>query len=210
MPRGEQQEEQNGHAQYDFDPVERFDPSEFHPDAPVGGWEFVVCANETKRKATNPKEEGDKRYPMVIFVLSLKRALEEENASHEGTKIDFLITAWGPEKPKRGNQTKRNLNEFCKAIGVDMGLFPHGGALSTGSFAVFDEFIEACEGREGKLWTYHSPNGDTGEVYTNIAWKPPTKGKASTASANGAPAPKASRNGTASGKKPAARASARR
>lgn len=200
MPRQNQEveeEQTNGQAQYDFDPVEHYDPSEIKPDAPVGGWDFVIPHNQTVCKATKPKENSPKRYPMVMVQVQLKRAHEEENESAEGTTLPFFITAWGEEKARAGNASKRELQEFCKQIGLEgTGQFPHGDALAAGSFAVFDPFIEEIEGREGKCWTYHQTNDETGEVQTRITFRKPKQAASNRAAA---PAPKASaKNGAAS------------
>jgi hypothetical protein len=172
-PRTEQHADNNAGI-LDFDPIEHFDPTEITPDAPAGGWEFVVPHNEIQKKATRPKEDGGPRYPMLIVPIKLKRADDEENAKFEGAQVDFLIMPRGEDKSKGNNVGKRQLQEFCDQLGVDIGIFPHGDALQSGSFAVFDEFIAEIEGKEGKCWTYIGTDGN-GAPQTKVVFREPKK-----------------------------------
>lgn len=177
MPREQMAHDDNdGAGTYDFDAPEGFNAKEIIIE-PQGSWDFVVPAGAITVKAKKPKSDNDKQYPMVVIPIELKRAHQEANESYEGSRLDFMVIAWGRDNVRAGNASKRELAQFCDAIGADIDKFPDEEALKQRSFAVFDDFIAEIENREGKCWTVHETRD--GETQARVKFKKPTNAAAS-------------------------------
>jgi hypothetical protein len=144
----------------EFTPVDCGRADEIPPEAPEGAWE----ARAKVKKAST--KEG---YPRLIVEWKTTLALTEENESFAGCRATTFLDLV-PKGHKREGQTKRSLNQMCKGLGIAL---PDLSSLSEGSWDSLEPFIAAVEEGVWPIWTRHSPNKATGEVFVNVDFTAP-------------------------------------
>ena len=134
---------------------------EIKPDAPVGEWEATILRGKVKPGQT---QGGD---PRLNINFRLDKAIEEENATHQGSEVTLRVIWFDEEdssKRRGANMNKRRLFQLCDWAEVDRDVLP----TTIESEDDFKDLIEALEGKKGTIWTTHRTREQDGEKITDV------------------------------------------
>jgi len=146
---------------------------ENRPDAPEGGWKFLIPKGSCKVTATS---KGD---PQLIIPHKLVEALDEKNDVFQGSQVAQRVIFFDeadPERLRASNMSKDRLRHLCTAVDVEFAdVYP----TEINDASSFDALIKALEGTQGTCWTVHtSRQMDGGEMVTDteIRYREPKAG----------------------------------
>jgi hypothetical protein len=143
------------------------------PDAPEGGWKFLIPKGKCKVTVT---ANGD---PRLLITHKLVEALDEKNESHQGSEVTQSVIIFDDEdneKRRGANMMKDRLRAMCEALEVDFGdVYPE----EINSADDFIPLFKAIEGQSGTCWTVHTSRQNASNetvTDTEIRYKEPGKG----------------------------------
>lgn len=146
---------------------------ENHPDAPEGGWAFLIPKGKIRVSTT---QKGD---PQVVIPHKLTKANEEKNEPFQGSEVQQRIIFFDEstgEGKRNSNMQRDRLRQLCTAVDVDFAdVYP----TEIKDDSSFEPLIKALEGCSGSCWTVHRDRQmENGEkvTNTNVVYREPGAG----------------------------------